>query len=100
MKLITAEGRVDEAVAKAEAFAGYRKSDHHCLISAIIYGLSSLHLSDEPERKQEMLTKGVELIRVAVNDLQFDQISVLRTDPDFYMFHNLPQFQSLLATSE
>ncbi len=100
LKLIAAQGRVDEAVAKADAFAGNRKSEYHCLIAAIIYGLTSLHLSDDPERKQEMLSKGVELIRIAVNDLKFDQLSVLRTDHDFSMFQDLPQFQSLLDANE
>ncbi len=98
LKLIAVEGRIDEALAAADALAGDRKSANNCLCAAIAYGLSALHFREQPDRKQELLNEGLDLIQTAVKDLGFDQFGVLKTDRDFDMFQNMPEFQELLTS--
>lgn len=97
LKLVAVEGRIDEALASADALAGDRKSADNCLYAAIAYGLSALHFRDQPARQQELLNEGLNLIQIAVKDLGFDQFGVLRTDRDFDMFQNMPEFEKLLT---
>lgn len=98
LKLIAVEGRVEEALTAADDLAGDRKSADNCLCAAIAYGLSALHFREQPDRQQELLNKGLNLIQTAVNDLGFDQLGVLKTDRDFDMFQNMPEFQELLTS--
>lgn len=100
LKLIAVEGRIDEALAAADALTGDMKSAHNCLCAAIAYGLSALHFREQPDRKQELLNKGFNLIQTAVKDLGFDQFGVLKTDRDFEMFQNIPEFQELVASHD
>jgi tetratricopeptide (TPR) repeat protein len=98
LKLVALSGDVEEATRLADEFVGQSNNAFRCLCGAIAYSFSAEH-SEEPQR-QQLIDKALDLVKIAVVDLKFGDVGVLRNDPDFGPLRRVPEFEQLLSAAE
>ncbi|QDT08131.1 hypothetical protein [Planctomycetes bacterium K23_9] len=100
LKILASSGKADEAITLSDTLAQVTSNERKCAYAAVGYCLTLEQLAKEDPRRDQPISKAIEMVRQIIGHGYQDFRAIRETDLDFAVLHDHDGYLKMLADEE